>query len=458
MRWTCSMSAFAQRVLAGVVLALTAGCDIPAQIVWCPDGSRAAYRSDNAAFLLDQKGVVLRTLGNSTGGFAWSADSKSLYFAAAVDDLHTPPTPINLQWLGPADHSATQASVSTSQVGVAATQTAASATASSAQPKSMTVVSVLFDGNAKPLFRVADTILWYLTLSPDGQWLAAMTGVDGDSTGEMRLLVYSLKRGMLYEVSRYCGLGACFTGPRKLAFVEANDISDVGRLTGHVVEVKLDDGSRTLPRQLLLNVWMAATAWMEPSDGGLIFTAAPNAFPSPVMPRSSDADPEASDTPAYKLFHFSDADCGLSVLADDVGGLFDASPNGKRILYVKLTAPEPAATAPTTASISSQPARTRADLCVMNANGSDPHVLSSLDAYLGQPQPPMWPAWHGNAQITFIAPADQARNIHADNADRKAVNVVEYRLTEKGTLEQLRLLSADWKAEMKPYFQHGNAK
>jgi len=97
-------------------------------------------------------------------------------------------------------------------------------------------------------------------------------------------------------------------------------------------------------------------------------------------------------------------------------------------------------------------------LCVMNANGSDPHVLRSLDEYDGNPKPPMWPAWRGNEQITFIAPAADAQSVKVDDHDRKVVDVIQYHLTDKGALEALQSLSADWKAEIKPYFHRDDPK
>jgi len=410
-----------------VVTLAVAGCDVPAQIVWSPDGSRAAYRSGENAVLLDQKGTILQPLGASIGGFVWSDDSKSLYFASNDEDRNTP-TSLNLQWLGPTGGSATPPSTE------------------SAEPKTVTAVSVLINGKTTPLFRLADVILWDLQLSPDGQWIAAMTSVDkqDDNSQEFRLFAYSIHGGGLYELSRFCGLGHCFDGPSELVFIEASGLDAVGQLSGHIVKVKLDKSSPELVRRPLLDVLLPLTKWIEPCKGGFIFTAAPRAFPAPSTP----------DLPRqpYKLFNYSCADGGLAVLADDVGELFDASPDGKRILFEKLTAAEVPAARPTTAESLSRPAPARDELCVMNANGSDPHVLRSLDEYIGDPSPPMWPAWRGNDQITFIATAENARSVKVDDHDRKVVDVIQYRLTEKGALEAMHSLSADWKPEIKPYY------
>src|SRR5512146_1783968 len=74
------------RFLPMLFLLVLAGCEVPAQIYWSPDGTRAAYvptaGSESAAALIDEQGKVLAALGKSVGGFAWSADSKQLYYAA----------------------------------------------------------------------------------------------------------------------------------------------------------------------------------------------------------------------------------------------------------------------------------------------------------------------------------------------------------------------------------------
>jgi len=191
-------------------------------------------------------------------------------------------------------------------------------------------------------------------------------------------------------------------------------------------------------------VILPLTKWMEPCKGGLMFSAAPRAFPAPPTPDSPQQ--------IYKLFHYSCEDGGLSVLADDVGELFDASPDGRRILFERRTPAEIAASSPTIAEASSKPGPIKDELCIMNSNGSDPHVLRSLDEYVGDPKPPMWPAWRGNDQITFTATAETAQSIKVDDHDRKVLDVIQYRLTDKGTLEALQSLSGDWNSEMKPYF------
>ena len=66
---------------------------MPAQMCWSPDLKRAAYlptlNEESEAYLIDDSGRLLEKLGKTAGGFAWSSDSRSLYFAT-VDG---PPSP-----------------------------------------------------------------------------------------------------------------------------------------------------------------------------------------------------------------------------------------------------------------------------------------------------------------------------------------------------------------------------
>src|SRR4051812_8462777 len=61
-------------------LVLLGGCKVPAQMVWSPDGKQAIWRNETRAVLINESGAKGEDLGDSTGGFAWSSDSKSLYF------------------------------------------------------------------------------------------------------------------------------------------------------------------------------------------------------------------------------------------------------------------------------------------------------------------------------------------------------------------------------------------
>jgi hypothetical protein len=423
----------------GACLALLlffAGCDVPAQMVWSPDGHQAAYRSTQNAVLLGEDGKVVTTLGATIGGFAWSSDSKSLYFAA-YRDPNQPVTAIDTRWLEPTKTPATSAT----------TQPAATQPLPQSDDQNHLInICLLHDGKISILFSLLDTGgVYHMELSPNQQWLALVVSDKTENDNPLDLFAYSLKSHRLYEISQQCGFGACFTNRGKLAFAQANGTDDIGKLTGHIVLVTLDDAAATLPRQRLLDVIISQTGWMEACDCGLIFTAAPRTFPGP---------PSADEPSIAKLYQFNYSDGGLTVLADATGPLFDLSPDGKRLLFEKITPQEPSATCPTITQNSPPPASQpplRDELCVMNINGSEPHVLASFMDYTGSPNPPMWPAWHGNDQITFLGPADQARHAMIGGEDHKLFDVVLYQITDKGTLKALKTLSTDWTDGLKPY-------
>src|SRR5271156_4157762 len=80
-------------------LAMSGGCTPTAHLSWSPDGARAAYfvptggkLLPGVGYLLDGGGKTTARLGPTFGSFAWSADSKTVYFGAydnspAADDV-----------------------------------------------------------------------------------------------------------------------------------------------------------------------------------------------------------------------------------------------------------------------------------------------------------------------------------------------------------------------------------
>jgi hypothetical protein len=65
----------------------------------------------------------------------------------------------------------------------------------------------------------------------------------------------------------------------------------------------------------------------------------------------------------------------------------------------------------------------------------------------------MWPAWHGNDQITFVGPEDQATFGKEENGKVQLLfDVVQYRLSAGDqSLEPVGTLSESWDDEMKPF-------
>src|SRR6266704_126118 len=56
----CRWGSQACGLLLGLMVISSLGCEIPAQMVWSPDGTHAAYRCGNTAYLINEQGNVLR--------------------------------------------------------------------------------------------------------------------------------------------------------------------------------------------------------------------------------------------------------------------------------------------------------------------------------------------------------------------------------------------------------------
>ncbi|HEX2971334.1 MAG TPA: hypothetical protein VHP11_03315 [Tepidisphaeraceae bacterium] len=131
---------------------LLLGCEIPAQTHWSPDGSRAAYippgsDAKSPAMIIDDHGAILAKLGLTTGGLAWSNDSKRLYFAIVDPKSETiPPFETRSGWLN-------------------VDETPFLPKPNDAEPdkdKSEITVSVWQDGKVSPLFLLEGQMPWYL--------------------------------------------------------------------------------------------------------------------------------------------------------------------------------------------------------------------------------------------------------------------------------------------------------
>lgn len=393
---------FVAVVLPVIALLTLTGC-LPAQIFWSPDGSRAAYLNHSMASLIDDHGRLVQRLGGSTGGFAWTADSKTLYVATAQPVAEVPVFEQDNRWL--AAPSSTAPTTRPAQA--------------SARRESITVVSELRDGLLTPLFAVNQAYALHLQLSPSGDWLAVVT-MDKDSS-LMQLTAYSLKSRKAYPLSLSCGVGACFTSGNQLAYVEPDRLGDRPEcLTGHVVEVKLDESSQKLERTPLLEVIPAETGWIVAQGRDLLLTAVPRTFPS--KPPA-----EYEDEPVVNLYRFTRANGGVSAIAEGTGPLFMPSPDGKRILFEKVI--------PATAD---KPARR--ELALMSSNGSDSHILRDITAF-GTSQP-MWPNWRGNDEIAYIESAAASRAAPENHGDEFEVDL--YKVTDKCELQTIRKLSSSW--------------
>jgi hypothetical protein len=407
-------------LLSLCVCLVLAGCEIPAQTFWSPDGSHAAYvapaNRECPAMLIDDAGKVLANLGPSTGGFAWSNDSKRLYFATvgcnadAKTEFET-----RLNWLNTTN-------------------------ADDAPPdgddndKKGLTVSAYQDGKTTPLFWLGRGHASHMILSPDQNWLALVYTIRAGSEDSFALCVYSIASRTLYPLSVGCTRGICFTGPRRLAFVEAGDIRG-GRSSGvgQLVEVTLADSPDKLERQALLAVLMQFTSWLQAAGEDVLLTTLPFTFPAPP-PR------DASDV-SVNLYRYSRARNATQPLATNVDEYFLVSPDGKRVL---LGAPgqSPDNGPPT-------------QLAVLELGTGIIHPLCNLSSTV-KVQPnlqysgiPAYPAWRGGGEISFTSPPD-ANKPPANQDNRLYFELALYRLGGDHKLVPLRTLSESWPVESKP--------
>lgn len=410
-------------ILAGfLLLVASVGCEPVAHLAWSPDGARAAYFAPmsgkllpGASFLIDPAGKVTADLGPTFGSFAWSKDSTTIFFGAY--DNQPPGTDTSVRrWLVDAEDKPL----------------------SESPPSDDYPPMALMrwrDGNAEKLASIGHRYVVFVQLSPDEQWLAAITFArEPGRDGQAELFVYSMASKKLYEVSDDCGNGLCFTGPGRLAYVESDRAKGGSALTtGQIVEVKLDDASEQIERTSLVDVLPNRTTYLQSTDDGLLFTTMPRAFPVRSSKENAERPPG--------LYHYTRANGGITAMAESSADLFSASPDNKRILYFKVT--------PATDKM---PAKR--ELAVMNANGSDEHILRDVS---GQGDvPAMWPAWHGNEEITFISPSAQDLPVQQAKEPRVAFDVVMYKLTPQGTLEGGKVLSEGWPTGMKPSMKKAN--
>ncbi len=405
--------------LCCLVLAAASGCELPAQIFWAPDGSRAVYvpgaASESPAALIDANGAIIATLGRSTGGCAWAADSRVMYFAARVEKTAAPAVAVRYEWCN-----------------VAAEQLPPV----EEDAKEVTAVSVWNQGVSTPLFHVDDQMVWYMTLSPDQQWLAVVAYKERkDRDDQLRLYVYSVRTGRLYLLSVACQKGVCFTGPARLAFVEPGKVRHgVSSDSGALVEVELDADARTLERQHLAYVLPSMTSWLAALGEDVLLTTMPITLPMA----------QAEEIPPRRLYRYQRKQQELTTLAQGVGDLFMPSPDGRLVLIEKLSREQ---------GRDSE----RSELAVIETASGRLHVLK-ID---GQPVtlPPsgmgMYPNWRGPRQIAAAA-LDGSRPPR-EHGGRRYYEVMLYEIAEDFTLKPLRLLSENWPLEMKPSVKLGPA-
>ncbi|MGE5610986.1 MAG: hypothetical protein ACM359_17180 [Bacillota bacterium] len=409
-----------------LVLLTLAGCEIPAQTYWSPDGTHAAYvppsGSESPAMIIDDQGAIVAKLGATTGGFAWSNDSKRLYFAVVDPKSDTiPPFETRHNWLN----------VSEEQF--------SSKKNEDDKDKQETTVSLWENGKTTPLFVLEAQMPWMMALSPDQNWLALVTNTS-EKDSVSRLYAFSLPTKRLYAISLQCAKTACFTGPNRLAFVEANSVNDAKPSdTGMLTEVVLNDGAEHLDRQPLAIVLLPLTPWIQPLGQDILLTSFSFTFPGPIP----QTDPE--ENAVFTLFRYVHADKTVKPLATEVGQYFLTSPDGKRILVEKILNP-------------ADKDKRQSKIAVIESATGSTHILADATVTLTDPAGnrhtgfPAYPAWRSNDELSFTSPIDPIKPIEQKDS-RYYFNLALYRLTPDYQLKPLRTLSDPWPLEIKPSFK-----
>ena len=398
-------SASGQRPLVAalfIALALICtGCTAPAQMHWSPDGTAAAYCYRDRAVVVDEAGAILSQLGKSDGGFVWTADSKTLYYATETDAADNA-VDVDTRW-------------------------SATAPTASTQPAKTKLVELCTWSNRKstPLVKFKSDSVVYMRLSPDQEWLAFVAMHDDAYV----TYVCHLPTKHVYLLSEPVGMAMCFTAKNRLAYIEPasnKPVTDFKTAPAKVVEVTLDAKAEKLNRTYLLDVVAGETFWMQPKGDDLLLTAVGRTVPGKPI-----ADDDLLNN--IKLFMWTRANGGMVAVAESVGPLFALSPDGSRVMIHKITP-------------KSEKMPGKFELMVIRTNGSDGRILRTINE--GEPMP-MWPAWRSDTQIALTAP--QPKAITAGGEPRQQFDVVLYNLTEKGELREGKTLSDTWDPDLKPY-------
>lgn len=402
-------------VSVGLVLCLMlAGCEVPAQVWWSPDGSRAAYimpTGEHAtAMVIDSEGKPLAMLGKSSGGAAWSADSSRLYVATVGNrPPQMPAVEVSPKWLN-------------------AVEERENLELDVEQGDQVQMVSVWSEGHLAPLATLGGRVVLHMKLSPDGEWLAIMTLRDDKKKDRNELWALSLLSRRLYPISFGAAKGMAFTGPRRLAFVEPNHLVE-GKPSelGSLVEVVLDEQETELKREPLAFTLMLTTSWIEAAGEDLLFTAAPI-----TLPMASPVDEEQI---SYALMRYDRAQRKLMTVIKDVGEYFAPDPAGRQALVQAMPDRK-------------DPRKSR--LALVELAGGKVHDLAPAYARCSGSAEgmPLFPAWRGSDQITFASPAAVR-----EQEQRAYVDVVQYQVTGDRTLKPIRTLSEKWQPEIKPSFR-----
>jgi hypothetical protein len=420
-------------VLAALLgLTTCAGCNIPGQIHWSPDGTLAAYVPALAeeAMLIDADGRIVARLGKSLGGFAWSADSSTLYVAAATEGGGGAVVAERNAWLMP---SAMQAQPRRRKPVVG-------------ELDHMTI-SAWRAGKAEPIVTTDRFLPLFMELSPDGNWLCFTAAVgytdkpegaeDTDSMPhETILYALNLKSKRLYALSDACLFGFCFTGPSRVAHVQFEGAPDLNRAEGEIDvcgDGEPEEAKRSPPGKLVeteLSPLEADPKRTVLADAtGFVGSWLTRVADDDLLLVKSDRGLEAARDGTLHLFRRRTGK--FEPLVEGVQ-FVSRSPDGKRVLL----------------------SREADDMLVLyDVDRRTTRDLRAMDTAA------LWPAWRGNEQVTLTPPAKPTdgtppptRVAGGEKGDVFCYDVVLYELpaVEKPSLKPAKVLSARWDLSEKP--------
>lgn len=431
---------------------LSAGCSIPAQLAWSPDGSKAAYRVGDRAYLVDDQGHFLADLGTSMGGFAWANDGQALYYANTIPDTsrageaaplapasghgldaavlgpgqpgYASPPPVAPEPLPPERRLTTD--IETDWFAGPAPTPRDPQFNSGDETPSVSTVRVWRGEQPEDLFQLPDPVV-YLQLSPDQQWLAAVTYHEVKTANEAQHwfghYVYDLAAGRAHLLGWSGSWASAFTGPNRLAYVQPVPGVPVAGGDGQLVQFELNSSNarhRKLRRDTVVPL-PGPAVWLRTVGDDLWMIC---------MQRKTPGDSDDKDIAS--LYRLIGRTGGMERVAKDVGLLFVPSPDGQRILYAQ--------------------GGDDSRLVVMSARGGSRRQI--IDNWNGRA---LWPSWRTNDEIV-VATTQPAQGDQPDEQGRVPFHAVIYRVTVDNRAEPLRNLSADWDRSRLPFEQRGQVR
>ena len=381
---------FACVAIAG--LFFFAGCKTPAQTLWAPGGSKAAFiPSDGGKLMIfDDTGKVISTLNNTGGGLAWTRDSSRLYCAQQYATNVTVPAVETVNHLKNVDAETT------------ALTTRPAGDAAPAAEDQQAVIGAWQDGKFTGLLSLGNQVVCHMALSPDQNWLAIVSLLSDDKkSGDHSLsCVYAFclrtRRLHLLALGGYPE-GMAFTSDHRLAYLEPLNVNHgQASAVGQVIEVGLDDAAEEMQREEVMAIVMERTQWMAAVVNDLYFTAQPV-----TLPTTNDE----AEGQSMRLYKYTRADKSIKPVVAEVGPFFAPNRDGKLIMFEKM-GKTPAG-------------EDRDELAVVEAATGAVHVLGparvSGASAAGNKANGLvaFAAWRGDDQISFVTPIGAAATAKA---------------------------------------------